>query len=91
MKHPNVRIQVTNRSLLGTVKDLALSQVMPSGWEIHNERLISGPSARRNFDYQDIRDDRTYTYTDLRRNEGFTSPLSSTPAISAAFTCRRYP
>jgi uncharacterized protein YfaS (alpha-2-macroglobulin family) len=65
----NVRITVTNQSVLGTVKDLALSQVMPSGWEIHNERLISGPSAQRNFDYQDIRDDRIYTYFDLRRGE----------------------
>lgn len=75
----NVRITVTNRSVLGTVKDLALSQVMPSGWEIHNERLISGPSARRNFDYQDIRDDRIYTYFDLRRGESrsFTFKLNS--------------
>ncbi len=63
-------ITVNNNTLLGVVKDIALSQVVPSGWEIHNERLAtSGPSTKHNFDYQDIRDDRIYTYFDLKRGE----------------------
>ncbi|MEC9465247.1 MAG: MG2 domain-containing protein, partial [Myxococcota bacterium] len=63
-------ITVTNKTLQGRVKDIALSQVVPSGWEIHNERLVSSsPVAKTHFDYQDIRDDRVYTYFDLARGE----------------------
>ncbi|MEZ4939812.1 MAG: MG2 domain-containing protein [Saprospiraceae bacterium] len=47
-------------------QELALSQVFPSGWEILNARMsgisLGGSSAA---DYQDIRDDRVYTYFDL--------------------------
>jgi alpha-2-macroglobulin len=43
-----------------------LSQIFPSGWEIMNDRMsalpVTGTSA---MDYQDIRDDRVFTYFDL--------------------------
>ena len=47
-------------------RDLALNQIFPSGWEIHNDRLDN----RENDDtstptYQDIRDDRIYTFFDI--------------------------
>jgi alpha-2-macroglobulin len=46
--------------------ELALSQIFPSGWEIMNDRMsalpVTGNSA---MDYQDIRDDRVFTYFDL--------------------------
>ena len=63
-------VVVTNKTLSGTVKDIALSQVVPSGWEIHNERLLtSGPLSNQGYEYQDIRDDRVYTYFDLKQGE----------------------
>lgn len=46
--------------------ELALAQVFPSGWEVLNARMtgiaIGGSSPAK---YQDIRDDRVYTYFDL--------------------------
>ncbi len=47
--------------------NLALSEIFPSGWEIHNSRLDEGQSSVQTdaARYQDIRDDRVYTYFDL--------------------------
>lgn len=57
LKHPGGR---------DLYKEMALSQVFPSGWEIVNMRLTddAGPATSK-FDYQDIRDDRVYTYFSL--------------------------
>jgi uncharacterized protein YfaS (alpha-2-macroglobulin family) len=63
-------VTVSNPGERGNVEQIALSQLVPSGWEIHNERL--GAGARRalaGVHYQDIRDDRVYTYFDLRAGE----------------------
>jgi uncharacterized protein YfaS (alpha-2-macroglobulin family) len=50
--------------------DLALSQVFPPGWEIANARVADFEiPVNTAFTYQDIRDDRVYTYVDLRRGE----------------------
>lgn len=64
-------ISIYNTGTKGVYRDLALSQIFPSGWEILNERLndIPGATNTRNFDYKDIRDDRVYTYFDLKANE----------------------
>jgi uncharacterized protein YfaS (alpha-2-macroglobulin family) len=64
-------VSITNPGLRGTYKNLALNQVFPSGWEINNLRL-DGAEARLTsdqFTYQDIRDDRVYTYFDLGPNQ----------------------
>jgi uncharacterized protein YfaS (alpha-2-macroglobulin family) len=47
--------------------NLALNQIFPSGWEIHNSRMDLGTSSIKSDvpSYQDIRDDRIYTYFDL--------------------------
>ena len=67
-------IKVTNISPASDYTDLALTHIIPSGWEIFNERMIgdgnSGTSS--NFTYQDIRDDRVLTYFDLARNRSNT-------------------
>lgn len=47
---------------------LALTYILPSGWEIFNERL-TGTSSGGNWTYQDLRDDRILTYFDLKRGE----------------------
>ncbi len=55
------------------VTNLALTQVVPSGWQIHNARLAESETSKvtqvKNFDFQDIRDDRIYTYFRLNRGE----------------------
>ncbi|MCP4520290.1 MAG: hypothetical protein GY827_01110 [Cytophagales bacterium] len=52
-------------------KEMALTQIFPSGWEIHNARLFkqkfAKPSAKAT--YQDIRDDRVNTFFDLAPNQ----------------------
>ncbi|MEJ2167656.1 MAG: hypothetical protein P8X90_19185 [Desulfobacterales bacterium] len=66
-----VTIENTGRS--GTYEQVALTHIFASGWEIHNARL--DPSEHRQdsgFDYQDIRDDRIYTYFSIKQGESKT-------------------
>jgi hypothetical protein len=67
-------VTVFNPGMRGNYEQMALSQVFPSGWEIHNTRLFGteGGLKASPFTYQDIRDDRVYTYFDIRRNQSLT-------------------
>lgn len=50
-------------------KEMALTQIFPSGWEIKNLRLMESES-KHTADkprYQDIRDDRVYSYFDIAK------------------------
>ncbi len=55
-------------------KDLALTQVFPPGWEISNNRMADFglPEGKDSPSYQDIRDDRIYTYFDLLKGKSKT-------------------
>ena len=65
-----VEIVVYNNGNFGTYKDLALTQIIPSGWEIRNTRLNGeGTSVDSQVDYVDLRDDRINLYFDLRKNQ----------------------
>jgi uncharacterized protein YfaS (alpha-2-macroglobulin family) len=80
-------VTVTSTGERGDYEQLALSHLVASGWEIHNERL--GPARRRGpsaFRYQDVRDDRVYTYFDLRRGESRTFEL----LLNASYLGRFY-
>lgn len=61
-------VAVTNPGIMGDYKEMALTQIFPSGWEIHNTRMDDFSSSQTSsfYNYQDIRDDRVYTYFDLR-------------------------
>lgn len=71
-------ISLTNTSGVSDYTHLALTHILPAGWEIYNERMTvpetgnaaapSGSPAGK-YAYQDIRDDRILTYFNLRRNE----------------------
>ncbi|PZQ92191.1 MAG: hypothetical protein DI548_01460, partial [Flavobacterium johnsoniae] len=53
-----------------TVENVALTQIIPSGWEIVNTRFTDyGSFADNKVDYTDIRDDRTNFYFTLKSNE----------------------
>lgn len=63
VKHPGVRMDY---------KDLALSMLFPSGWEILNARMDIIPDAGLKADvpdYQDVRDDRVYMYFNLPKGK----------------------
>jgi len=62
--------QVTVRN--GTdqaLENVALTQVIPSGWQIRNTRL-EGASDPARLDHQDIRDDRLVSYVSLDARQG---------------------
>ncbi len=63
-------VTVSNNGLRGNYQELILSQIFASGWEILNSRINEGPdNNNKGAQYQDYRDDRVYTYFDLRQNE----------------------
>jgi len=60
-------VTITNPGYRGWYKEMALTQIFPSGWEIHNTRMDESQSALKSDvpTYQDIRDDRVYTYFNI--------------------------
>ena len=64
-------VTLSNPGLRGNYQELALTQIFPSGWEIINNRLDNTdyPGTDDQPQYQDIRDDRLYTYFDLQANK----------------------
>jgi alpha-2-macroglobulin len=68
-------VTVSNPGMRGTYRQMALSQIFPSGWEIINARMSETAQATTQaspFTYQDVRDDRVYTYFDLDPNRSKT-------------------
>jgi len=65
------QVRLKNPGLHGRYNEMALSQIFPSGWEIHNTRMnnISSNLKASTPEYQDIRDDRVYSYFDIRPTE----------------------
>jgi uncharacterized protein YfaS (alpha-2-macroglobulin family) len=61
-------VSVTATGQREHLRDIALTQVFPSGWEIINERMMETTGnifEQSPFTYRDIRDDRVNTYFDL--------------------------
>jgi uncharacterized protein YfaS (alpha-2-macroglobulin family) len=67
------------------LENLALTQVVPSGWQIHNARF-EGESANSEIDYQDVRDDRLLTYFSLKAGQ----EKSFKVLLNASFLGRYY-
>jgi uncharacterized protein YfaS (alpha-2-macroglobulin family) len=64
-------VTVTNPGKKGFYKEMTLNQIFPSGWEIHNARM-DGTTAAGAARYQDIRDDRVYSYYELGQGDSKT-------------------
>lgn len=62
-------VTIKNNGLEGNVDEIALTEIFPSGWEIHNARMNNYSSSSSYIEYQDIRDDRVSSYFDLRANK----------------------
>jgi uncharacterized protein YfaS (alpha-2-macroglobulin family) len=53
-----------------SIKNVALSEIFPSGWEIVNTRFTDfGDFAENEVTYTDLRDDRANFYFDMKKNE----------------------
>ena len=61
-------ISVTNTTQ-SRISNVALTQYVPSGWEIVNTRYTDYDTDSSRWDYADIRDDRAYIYFDLSAGE----------------------
>jgi len=68
------KVVIRNPGKRGTYTQMALTQIFPSGWEILNARMLGGEGAFKSSysTYQDIRDDRVYTYFNISENETLT-------------------
>lgn len=66
-----VEVDIYNPGTRKNYKELVLNQIFPSGWEIRNSRMDRSESDVRTSSsrYQDIRDDRVYSFFDLKKNE----------------------
>jgi len=63
-----IEVNINHPGILKRYKNMALTQIFPSGWEITNPRMdnISRWSSDAST-YQDVRDDRVMTYFDLKK------------------------
>ncbi len=81
-------VTVFNPGMRGLYKNLALNQIFPSGWEINNLRLTGDDAAKITGDvptYQDIRDDRVYTYFDLGARQSKTFKVMLTASYAGSY------
>ncbi|HOS83944.1 MAG TPA: MG2 domain-containing protein [Bacteroidales bacterium] len=79
IKHPGIKDRY---------KDMAVQHMFPSGWEILNTRMdeIDNNAANNStMRYQDIRDDRVYSYFDLQPYETKTYKIMLTTAYLGKF------
>lgn len=61
-------ITITNTGT-SDLNNLALTHILPSGWEVFNEQTNGSATANAAYTYRDIRDDRVLTYFDLKQGE----------------------
>jgi alpha-2-macroglobulin len=68
------KVTINNPGRRGYYSQMALSQIFPSGWEIINTRMQEGEGSFKSSrsEYQDIRDDRVYTFFNIREGETLT-------------------
>ena len=79
--------EVTHTGSLDRYENLALTQVLPSGWELRNARMegLEQSYPDSPFDHQDIRDDRVLTYFSLGRGQKATFHLRLTAAYAGRY------
>jgi uncharacterized protein YfaS (alpha-2-macroglobulin family) len=80
-------VRITHPGIRSGYRDLALTQMFPSGWEIRNLRLDAMESslAKDQPEYQDIRDDRVYSYFGLNQGESKTFAILLNAAYLGEF------
>ena len=79
-------VKVTNNTF-AEIDNIALSEMVPSGWEIQNTRLFEADFGMKEspMDYRDFRDDRVYTYFNLTQGQTKTFVLILNAAFKGEF------
>lgn len=73
-------VTITNLNTKGTdLQEMALTQIFPSGWEILSGRLdnLANTFKEDSYDYRDVRDDRVFTYFDLKKTKKYIIKLNA--------------
>jgi hypothetical protein len=74
-----------------TLRDIALTQIFPSGWEIVNTRFTDfGTTTKSEARYTDIRDDRVNFYFDLNKQREKSETKTFTVLLNAAYLGNYY-
>lgn len=83
------KVTVRNTSKNEHYTEMALSQLFPSGWEVHNARLfggdIQGIASSDRPRYQDIRDDRVLSYFSLAPGKSMTIAIQLNATFRGKF------
>ncbi|TKG90809.1 hypothetical protein EYV94_23380 [Puteibacter caeruleilacunae] len=81
-------VTIKNPGTMNDYEQMALTQIFPSGWEIVNTRFgdIDEEKQEDQPTYQDIRDDRVYTYFNINKQKVKTFSV----ALNASYVGRYY-
>jgi uncharacterized protein YfaS (alpha-2-macroglobulin family) len=79
-------VKVSNNTF-SLVENIALTEMVPSGWEIQNTRLFEADYGIKEsaYDYRDFRDDRVNTYFSLTQGQTKTFVLILNAAYKGEF------
>ena len=79
-------VTITNPSV-NYLTNMALSQIFPSGWEIQNFRMssLSDSDQKSYYEYQDIRDDRVFTFFNIGGNNSRTYHVKLNASYTGEF------
>ena len=82
------QVNIKNPGKRGYYKNMALTEVFPSGWEIINTRMADTTEAFQSSisDYRDIRDDRVNTYFSVEEGKEATYYVT----LNAAYLGKYY-
>ena len=73
------------------LKDIALTQIFPSGWEIVNTRFTDfGTTTKSDARYTDIKDDRVNFYFDLEKGKYNSKTKTFSVLLNAAYLGNYY-
>lgn len=80
-------VSIKHEGTNGNYDEMALDQVFPAGWEIMNTRMNEAydNSDSSPMDYQNVRDDRVYTYFDLPMTKTYNYKFYLTAAYQGKF------
>ena len=78
--------KITNNTF-STIDNIALTEMVPSGWEIQNTRLFEADYGIKEgiSDYRDFRDDRVYTFFSLSQGQSKTFVMILNAAYKGDF------
>lgn len=85
-------VMVSNISGTTDYADIALTHIIPAGWEIYNDRMVESvgddtqtAGRKEKYTYRDIRDDRVMTYFNLARGKSVVFSVRLQAAYAGTF------